>query len=229
MIESFGILERLGNALPFDELPNLAADGREHLQEVVVGGAHFPTEELDDSDDFRTVIDGKGEGAVHAFFDGRGRAREVIIAGRVHDPCRLAAGPNATRQSLVRGKRHLPSLFFELRRFDTWIMPKRDAAHQVDPCIHLPDRSDLPSHAHPDGLKNLWRCIFEGWGLGQDMSHGIIGGPAAFHDFSGPDVSDHRQNCRLAIDFNRGRIDVHGDNSPVFGPMSALAREPTQG
>ncbi len=94
MVKSLRVLERLADALAFDELSDLAADRGEHPQEVVVGRTDLAAEEFNDGDYLRAMKNRKRESAVHSFFDGDFRAREVLVPSHVHNPGRLAARPH---------------------------------------------------------------------------------------------------------------------------------------
>src|SRR5262245_2232675 len=161
MIEGFRFLKGLGYALTLDELSDLTSDRREHLQEVIVRRTDFTAKEFDHSDDFRPVIDREREGAMHAFIDGRGRAREILIASYVHDPCGSAAGPNSTGESFTRCKGHLSSLILKLWHSDASIMPKCNAAKEIGFGVRFPHRPDFPAHALANGLKDFGRGVFQ--------------------------------------------------------------------
>jgi hypothetical protein len=70
-------------ALTLDELADLARDRGEHLEELLVGAADLPAEELEDPDHLAPEKDRKAEGGVKALPRGERRAREVVVVDDV--------------------------------------------------------------------------------------------------------------------------------------------------
>ena len=90
--------------LALDELADLAADGREHLEQVLIGLLDLAAEGLDDAQDVAADDDREAEGAVQALA-GRGPSpREVRVRDDVPDPGRLAARPDAAGQADAGGE-----------------------------------------------------------------------------------------------------------------------------
>ena len=86
-------------ALPLHELPDLAAHGREQVEQALVGLAHVAAEELEHAEHVAAEHDREAEGAVQPLARRHGRAREVGVARDVLDPGRPAAFPDPSRQS----------------------------------------------------------------------------------------------------------------------------------
>ena len=64
--------ERFFGPLALDELADLAADGRHHVEQVLVGLPYLVAEELHDPQDVSAEQDGKAEGRVQPFARGDG-------------------------------------------------------------------------------------------------------------------------------------------------------------
>src|SRR5919197_5302209 len=82
-------------AFALDQLADLAADGREQLQHVVIGGKHVAAEALDDAEDCVSEQDGERKGSVPPLSGGTWGTRKVGILGRIGSPDGLATGPDA--------------------------------------------------------------------------------------------------------------------------------------
>src|SRR5262249_16389448 len=101
---------------PLDELTDLAADGREHLEQVRVGLTDSRAEKVDDAQHFGLEDHGKGKGSMKAFRRGDRSTWEVPITNNIGNPDRRAAAPDTTRQTNAGKKRHFPSHALELLR-----------------------------------------------------------------------------------------------------------------
>ncbi len=96
-------VELLLGPFPLDEQANLAADRREHSQQVGVGLADLATEELHDPQDLGAPHHGEAERGVQARPLGLRRAREVGIVDDVRNPGGLVGST-----TLVPAGRRLP-------------------------------------------------------------------------------------------------------------------------
>src|SRR5262245_66196617 len=63
--------------LALDELAYLAADGRHHIEQLLVGLPDLMAEKVHDPNDFAAEQDGKCEGRVQPFARGDRRARKI--------------------------------------------------------------------------------------------------------------------------------------------------------
>mgnify|MGYP001412236409 CR=1 FL=1 len=113
---------------PFTELPDLQADVRHHLEQLLVRFADLPAIEFDDALDFRPHADRKPEGAVKPDFRGGVRTREVGFSYHIGDPGRLARLPHTTRQSRSDRKGVLPGGEDEFIRIKSRRLPQFQAA-----------------------------------------------------------------------------------------------------
>ena len=85
--------------LPLHELADLAADGGQHPEQLLVGLLDLAAEDLHDAQDVAADRDREPERPVQPDA-GRGRRpREIPVRDDVRDPGRLAAGPDASRQA----------------------------------------------------------------------------------------------------------------------------------
>jgi hypothetical protein len=84
-------------ALALDELTELAADGSQHVEQILIGLPDLATEKLDHAQGFPPEQDGKGEGRVYSFALGAGSARKVFIRNDIGNVFGLKAGPYPAR------------------------------------------------------------------------------------------------------------------------------------
>src|ERR1700759_2209644 len=125
---SLAVTQRLFGALTLDKLTDLAADGRQHVEQLPVGLPDLATEKLDHAQNFAPEQNGKAEGRVQPFAFGDRAARKVLVRNDIGNVFGLEAGPHSARQSQARDARDLPGDSFKLGDFDRRVMPKLDTA-----------------------------------------------------------------------------------------------------
>src|SRR6516225_6472900 len=79
------------------ELTDLAADGSQHVEQILIGLPDLAAEKLDHAQDFPPEQDGKAEGRVYSFALGDGSARKVFIRNDIGNVFGLKAGPHPAR------------------------------------------------------------------------------------------------------------------------------------
>ena len=81
----------------FDELTDLAADGRHHLDLLVVRRADLSTEKLDHAEDLVPQQNWEASRPTQPCLQRNGLPREIVVLVYVRDPGWLAAGPDPAR------------------------------------------------------------------------------------------------------------------------------------
>src|SRR6266498_5400468 len=79
-------------ALALDELADLAADGSQHVEQLLIGLPDLAAEKLDHAQDFPPEQDGKAQGRVQSFAFGDSSARKVFIMNDIANVFGLEAG-----------------------------------------------------------------------------------------------------------------------------------------
>src|ERR1700692_3112018 len=85
--------QRVFRSRALDELPDLAADGVHHLQNLGIGIADVAAEEFNHAHYGALERDREGEGRAEALLRGRFCPPELRIERHVGNPCRCAARP----------------------------------------------------------------------------------------------------------------------------------------
>src|SRR5258707_13628014 len=73
------LAEGLFGALTLNELTDLAADGSQHVEQLLIGLPDLAAEKLDHPQEFPPEQNGKAEGRVKSLAFGDGSARKVFI------------------------------------------------------------------------------------------------------------------------------------------------------
>src|SRR5262249_8880667 len=114
------------------ELAYLAADGRHHIEQLLVGLPDLMAEKFHDPNDFAAEQDGKCEGRVQPFARGDRRAWKIRILDDIGNVGRLTAGPDPACQPYPRHERPVAARSHKLRGLYGFFVPHLDAAE--DPC-----------------------------------------------------------------------------------------------
>jgi len=168
-------IELLFRAAALDELPDLAADRLQHLQQLVIRIADLAAEEFHDAEPGRSKEDGKAERGVQPFSGRDGAAREVAVVRHVCDERGAAGGPDPAGQSDARRKRGLAAERLELGEPAARRGPDRHAAQDVRLRVDLPQRAVLPSEGHADRFEDAWHRLGETCGLGEHSRRRVLG------------------------------------------------------
>src|SRR2546421_4942864 len=168
------IAQRLLGLLPLDELPDLAADGDHHLEQVSVGRPYLVAEELHDAQDFAAEQDGEGERGVQYFARGDGRAREISIMDDIGNVCGLTAGPDSPRQAYPGLERAVADGGFEFADLNGFFMPHLHVAQHAPLAVGAPQGAHVPYQALAHGPKYSGSCFFESRRLRQYLGDGVL-------------------------------------------------------
>jgi hypothetical protein len=147
----FALAHRLLGLLAPDELPDLAADGGHHRQQLVVRLLQRAVEELDHAEHLAAAPDREAEGAVQAD-PGRGRGPgEVGVRQHVRDPGGRAAGPDPAGQPDPGPEAGPPAHVREGGQLQPRRMPQVHAAEQPGRPVHAPQTAQRPAQALAGG------------------------------------------------------------------------------
>src|SRR5262249_36328213 len=153
--------ERFFRSLALDELADLAADGRHHGEQVLVGLPSLVAEELHDSQDVAAEQDGKAESRVQPFARGDGCAWEIRVMDDIGNVGRRTAGPDAAWQPAPGKKCARTTRGLKVWGRDGLFMPQLDAAQHPRLAVEAPQRAQVPSQALAHGLQDAWRGFWE--------------------------------------------------------------------
>src|SRR5262249_59730315 len=134
-----------------DELTDLAAEVRHHVEQIAVGLADLTADQIDDAQDLGAEEDRKGKGRVKPVARGGARAEEGRVVGEIRDAHGCAARPGPARQTAPARKRARPSRGLELRGLDRRRAPQLRATENTRFPIQEPPRAEVPSHALAQG------------------------------------------------------------------------------
>ena len=163
----------------FDELPDLAADGGHHPQDLLVGLLDALAQELNDAEDFPPEQDGEGEGGVQAGRGSRVLAEEVLVLHHVRHPQRFAGRPDPARQPLAEGEGLLPAGRQEPGRVGRGGVPGLNQAQGFALRVRHPGRGPGPPHARANRFEDARDCRLQVGRLGQRLRRGVLGDQAA--------------------------------------------------
>src|SRR5262249_49352760 len=108
------LAQGLLGAPALDELTDLAAEVRHHVEQIPVGLADLTADQIDDAQDLGAEEDRKGEGRVKPFARGDARAGGGRVLGEIRDAHGRAARPRPARQAAPARERARPSRGLEL-------------------------------------------------------------------------------------------------------------------
>ena len=161
-------------ALPLDELADLAAESRHHVEKILIGWLYLAAQELDDSQDLAGQQYGKPEGGVQPLASGDGRASEVRVVNNVGNAYGSATGPDAPRQPDASAERAGERRGRELRDGHGFLVPYLDAAQDFLLSIDAPQRAEIPIQKLAHGPKDVWHSLLEGRSLGQRLGDDVL-------------------------------------------------------
>src|SRR5207249_3069934 len=119
----FGLSQSFFRTFALHELPDLAANAGEHLQEVFIGLSDLATEKFHYCQKALTEKDRKPERRMKTF-DGRDRrARKVIVLGNIRGPRRFQAAPDTSRQTDSRSEGAFTTHCLELWKTGATALP----------------------------------------------------------------------------------------------------------
>src|SRR5439155_460725 len=161
-------------ALPLDELADLAAESRHHVEKILIGWLYLAAQELDDSQDLAGQQYGKPEGSVQPLASGDGRAAEVRVVNDVGNAHGSTTGPDAPRQPDASAERAGERRGRELRDGHGFLVPYLDAAQDFLLSIDAPQRAEIPIQKLAHGPKDVWHSLLEGRSLGQRLGDDVL-------------------------------------------------------
>ena len=194
-----GLHQIMLRPLALDELSNLAADGRHHLEEGLVGLQDPMTEELQDSEHLLAQEDREGHRGVEPHLLPQIAAQDIVLGGYIRNPEWAAAAPDPACHSHVGVKGHFLARLTELAQTAARPVPFRDAAEQIRLLVDLPDFAEIPSETFADGLENSGNGHRQVGGLRQDARHGVIDHDAPLRSPAVGDVPDRQEDHPRAL------------------------------
>ena len=138
------VVQRIFGPLALDELPYLAADGRHHGEQVLVGLPDLAAKTLDDPQDVAAEQDRKAEGRVQPFACGDGRALKIRITDDIGNVGGLTAEPHPTQQAHPGCESALAAGCLKFRDFYGCFMPNLDTAQHTRLPVELPQHAQIP-------------------------------------------------------------------------------------
>ena len=224
------VRQRLLRPLALHELPNLAAKGGGHLQQIGVGLAQLAAEELDHSGDTGPAPDRERESAAHA----RGRRLmdsgelQALEHGDVPVPDRPVCRPHAARESDACRERALPRHPPELAEVHVGGMPHLEAPQHLALPIEIPEDTSLPLEAFGDRPQDGRAGLGQRRGLRQDACDRVLRRPSLLDLLALADVAHEGAEQPRALKAHRRDRELDGDLSPVAaqaGDLDALVQD----
>ncbi len=169
-----GMMQRLLGPFALDELTDLAADRRHHVEQVVIGWPDFVAEELHHANDLAAEEDWNGERRVQALAAGERRARKVGVRNDVGDVDGLTTEPGAAGQPDPGRERAQAAGGFESRDLDGIGVPNLHAAEHARLAVEAPQRTDVPAQDFANRSKDLGRRFLQARGLRQDLGDLVL-------------------------------------------------------
>src|SRR6266480_4707520 len=169
-----GAAQRVLGLLTLDELPNLAAYGGHHVEQVPVGLPYLVAEELHDAQDFAAKQDGNAEPGVQRFARSDGRTLEIRIVDDIGNVGGFTAQPDSPWQPYPGHERSLAGGGLKLRDFYGFLMPDLHAAQHTRLPVVAPQRAQVPSEAVAHGREYFGSCFFESRRLREDLCDRVL-------------------------------------------------------
>ena len=154
-------VQLLFGPLPLDEKANLAADRRQHRQQILVGLADLAAEEFHHPDDLGAADHGEAERRVQPCAIGDRRSGEVRIVDDVGNPGGLEARPHASRQANACRKGGPAADGGELVEWQRRRVPRRGRTEARGRAVDGPERAVLPPERPADGFEHPRRRLHE--------------------------------------------------------------------
>ena len=162
-----------------DEHADLAADGREHREQIGVGRPDLPAEELHHAEHFAAQQDRESEGRVEALACRHRRAREIPVQRHVGNPYRLAAFPHPAGQPDAPREGRRAADGVELGKCARRGREDLGTAQHVVLEIDVPERAVLPIERAADGFEDARHGLGERRGLDERAGHHMLGPEAS--------------------------------------------------
>ena len=195
--------------LAFDELPDLAAGGVEHLENVGRGLADLGAEELHHADEPARADDRETERAVQPVPRRVWRPRKIGVREDVGDPLGTALAPDPPREPHAGRERHLSAPLGQLLAAPRPGHPDLGAAKRIGLVIEAPVKRQAPVEVFPDRREDLGHRLGERAGLSQDVGRRVLGRQPSLTGRARPVGPIHRQ--RSHPDQASEKQDVHDD------------------
>ena len=172
-------VELVLGAPAIDEHADLAADGRQHREQIGVGRADLAAEELHHAEHFAAQQDREPERRVEAFARRDRRAREIPVLRHVGNPDRLAAGPHPAGQPDAPREGRRAADGVELGKRAGLRRENLGTAQDVVLAIDVPERAVLPVERAADGFEDARHGLGERRGLDERAGHHMLGPEAS--------------------------------------------------
>src|SRR6266566_93282 len=140
-----GLPKLLLRPLPLDELPDLAPERRENLEQSLIGVFDVTTEKFDDPEDLVAQTNWETQSSAQARPDGKFCLYKIWVMGYVGNPCRFSGGPDPSRQALPRFKYGLAGGLDKLSDTVRGDLPGFQATGCVRGGVHHPNHAGLPA------------------------------------------------------------------------------------
>src|SRR5262249_31524016 len=99
---------------------------------------------------------------------------KIAVVRDIGNPGRLAAAPNASRQSDAGGESGPAAEIVEFNEPHYGRLPDFHAAQEVGAAIHAPDGAVFPSECGADGLQDFGDGLGQRGGLGKHKRSGVL-------------------------------------------------------
>ncbi len=211
--------------VPLEELPELPAQGGEHLEPLRLRLLRAPGEELHDPPHLAPHHDREAHRRAQAVLGGRGPAQEARIPGHVGDPFGPPALPDASRQLDPSREDAAGGRGEERDRRIGGHVPGARESHHGRVALDAPEGPAGPAQGATDRLEDLRPRVVDGEALGQDAGHRVLGGAPPLGPAGGGDVPDDRdEGVAVALAHLRDH-EIDGEPAAVGPPSLGLGME----